>query len=794
MTTSPPASAPPVAMPTANIEPGAASAATADSRMRPHSAHGGVFSAGWRDGALVVEPHPNDPDPNPLIGNFTNALRHRVRVTTPMVRRGWLERGPGPDALRGLDDYVPMPWNEVLDRVAGELRRVRQAHGAGAVFGGSYGWSSAGRFHHAQSQVHRFLNTSIGGYVRSVNSYSAGASAVILPHILGSMDDVARRNVTWDQIVDHSDVVLAFGGMALKNSRVASGGISRHIERDSMREAAARGCRFISVSPLRTDFPGEARAEWLAAVPGTDSALMLGLLHELVMHGRHDRAFLDTYCEGWPEFEDYLTGRADGVPKTAAWAASLCGLSERTIAELAAALPGKRVLVVVAHSLQRAEHGEQPVWMAAVLAAALGQIGLPGGGYNYALGTLAHYGKRTNAVPVAALPQGANGVKAFIPVARIADMLLNPGQPFDYNGQRHVYPHCRLAYWAGGNPFHHHQDLNRLRDAFRTLDTLIVHEIAWTATARHADIVLPCTLTLEREDIGAAPTDPMMVAMHRIAEPYGLARDDYEIFADLAERLGTREAFTEGRSSAQWLRHLYERTRNALHEKGLDAPDFDTFWERGELLLPQQDDDGGILRAFRDDPTGHPLPTPSGKIQVTSQAIAGFGYADCPGHPAWLPPEDAPTAAHPLTLIANQPATRLHSQLDFGAHSISEKRGDREVCSIHPQDAAARGIGEGDIVRLYNHRGACLASATLTDSVMPGVIQLPTGAWFDPTVDDRGRQLCAHGNPNVLTRDHGTSALAQGCAGQLTVVQVERHDGTLPPMRAFEPPAGALAG
>ena len=756
--------------------------------MLSHSAHWGVFSAGWAGSRLVVRPHPADPDPNPLIDNFPDALQHRVRVTTPMVRRGWLERGPGPDHARGCDEYVAMPWAEVLDRVAGELRRVEQQHGNGAVFGGSYGWSSAGRFHHAQSQVHRFLNTTLGGYVRSVNSYSAGASAVILPHVLGSMDEVARRNVTWEQIVEHSEVVLAFGGMALRNSQVASGGISQHIERASMLQAARRGCRFVNISPLRPDLPDEARPEWLPIRPGTDTALMLGLTHVLVSEGRHDRAFIARFCDGWADFEDYLMGRSDGQAKTAGWAAAICGIQAEQVSTLARSLVGKRVLVVVAHSLQRAEHGEQPVWMGAVLAAALGQLGLPGGGYNYALGTLAHYGKRTNAVPSAALPQGSNGVKAFIPVARISDMLLNPGQPFDYNGQQHVYPHIRLAYWAGGNPFHHHQDLNRLRDALRTLDTFIVHEIAWTATARHADIVLPCTMTLEREDIGAAPTDPLMVAMHRIAEPHGMARDDYDIFADLAERLGRREAFTEGRTSREWLHALYEKTRSALERRGDDAPDFDTFWARGELRLPQAPDDGGILRAFRDDPDGRPLPTPSGKVQISSPTIAAFGYADCPGHPAWLAQQDAPTTEHPLFLLANQPATRLHSQLDFGAHSAGAKRQGREVCRLHPLDAAERGIADGDIVRLFNARGACLAAARVTDEVIQGVVQLPTGAWYDPLDAAVDKPLCVHGNPNVLTRDVGTSSLAQGCAGQLTAVQVERFTGVLPPIRAYDPP------
>ncbi|NBO89994.1 MAG: Asp-tRNA(Asn)/Glu-tRNA(Gln) amidotransferase GatCAB subunit C, partial [Betaproteobacteria bacterium] len=362
----------------------------------------------------------------------------------------------------------------------------------------------------------------------------------------------------------------------------------------------------------------------------------------------------------------------------------------------------------------------------------------PGAGYNYALGSLAHYGHRYNTVGVTALPQGRNGVKAFIPVARIADMLLHPGEPFDYDGARHVYPHIKLAYWAGGNPFHHHQDLRRLRDAFCQLDTFIVNEISWTATARHADIVFPATMTLEREDIGGTPTDPLLVAMHRVVPPAGQARNDYDIFTALADRLGQREAFTEGRDARGWLRHLYERTRTQLLEQGHDAPDFDTFWAQGEFRLPQQADDGGVLRAFRHDPKAHPLKAPSGKIQICSQRIASFGYADC---------------------------------------------------RLHPDDAQARGIADGDIVRLFNDRGACLACAQVTPDVMVGVVQLPTGAWYDPVDMSQAQPLCVHGNPNVLTQDIGTSSLAQGCSGQLAAVQVERFDGPLPPIRAFEPPA-----
>ena len=757
--------------------------------MHPHSSHWGVFSAGWQDDKLVVEPYQNDPDPNPLIQNFVGALQHRARVTVPMVRRGWLDNGPGPDPKRGHDEFVAVSWDKALELLAGELKRVKNKYGNEAIYGGSYGWSSAGRFHHAQTQLHRFLNKTLGGYVRSVNSYSSGASAVILPHVLGSFDELFKGGVvTWEQIVEHTEVALCFGGMALKNSRIASGGISQHIEHQSMRAASARGCRFISVSPLQSDLPSDIKAEWVSIKPQTDTALMLGLLYAIVQAKQHDLSFLSRYCVGWSLFEPYLLGQSDGVPKTIEWAAEITGVPADTINRLAQLLINRRVLVTVSHSLQRAEFGEQPVWMGLVLAAALGQIGLPGGGYSYALGALAHYGKRTNAVSTLTMSQGVNGVKSFIPVARLTDMLNNPGGAFAYNGQQYTYPDIRLAYWVGGNPFHHHQDLNVLRVALSRLDTFVVHETGWTGTARHADIVLPATMTLEREDIGATATDPLVVAMHRIAQPHGQARDDYDIFADLAARLGQAEAFTEGRTSQQWLRHLYTQTQQSLNALNGNAPDFDQFWQTGELLVPQNPDDGGILRAFRSDPERHPLKTPSGKIEIYSAVIAGFQYANCPGYPTWLQPTEPPNARHPLFLVANQPATRLHSQLDFGIHSADHKRQGREVCSMHPADALARGLSEGDIVRLYNDRGACLACVTLTDSVRPGVAQLPTGAWFDPWIDAAGRALCIHGNPNVLTRDLGTSSLAQGCTGQLTVIEIERYDEPLPRIRAFDPP------
>jgi biotin/methionine sulfoxide reductase len=766
------------------------------SRRLPHSSHWGAFSVRVRDRGIEIVPHPRDLAPSALLGNIPASVSHQARVARPMIRRGWLEQGPGPDQRRGRDEFVAVSWPEALDRVGAELRRVYAAHGPGGIFGGSYGWASAGRFHDAQHQLHRFLNLA-GGYVRSVNSYSSGSATVILPHVIGPQAVVAGNNVSWDELVDESALVLAFGGMALKNNDVGGGGTSQHVARDSLAAARERGVEFHLIGPLRDDFPAVVEAVWHPIAPGTDVALMLALAHTLVEEGLHDRAFLDRFCVGWEAFEAYLLGRSDGRPKNAAWAAAICGIPADEITTLARRCAGRRTLVTCSMSLQRAEHGEQPVWMGVVLAAMLGQIGLKGGGFAYALGATSNTGKPPLAVPLPTVPTGRNAISDFIPVARIADMLLHPGEKFDYDGQHLAYPDIKLVYWAGGNPFHHHQDLNRLRRAFARPDTVIVHESAWTASARHADIVLPATITLEREDIGASAGDPLLVAMHRAVAPYRQARDDHDIFTGLAERLGFAPAFTEGRSPRQWLEQIYEPTRHALAERGVNAPDFAQFWDDGELVLPTLPWDGGIVRAFRRDPEAAKLPTPSGRIEIASTTIAGFGYADCPGHPAWLPPVDgagSPAASRfPLQLVANQPSTRLHSQLDFGATSLASKIDGREPVRIHPRDAAARGISDGDIVRLYNERGACLAGAVLSDSLRPGVVQLSTGAWYDPEDPEAATPLCVHGNPNVLTRDAGTSRLAQGCTGQLSLIEIERFAGALPRIKAFDPPPGGIA-
>jgi len=758
--------------------------------MTTHLTHWGAFEA-VSDGERLtgVRPWAGDPEPTPLIENVASAQHHPTRICQPHVRRGWLEHGPGAPG-RGADPYVPVSWERASELLAGELRRVYSEYGAEAVYGGSYGWASAGRFHHAQSQVHRFLNC-LGGYVRHVNSYSMGTSSVLLPHILGDLYWMLEHGTSKAVLAEHAGLVVAFGGLSPKNSAVTPGGVSGHHTRGWMAAARARGCRFVSVSPLRDDTPGEAEAEWIAPRPGTDAALMLALAQVLDAEGLADSDFLDRYTVGFDRFARYLRGAEDGVVKDPRWAAGITGVPAERITALAREMAAARTFITVSWSLQRARHGEQPVWLGVALAAMLGQIGLPGGGFGHGYGSSAMVGEPKRALSAPGFPQGKNPVETFIPVARIVDMLLNPGTGYEYDGQHLVYPDIRLVYWAGGNPFHHHQDLARLREAFARPETVVVHDPFWTATARHADIVLPSTMTIERDDFGAGSNDRMFFPMPALTRPHGQAHDDYTILSEVAERLGVAGEFTEGRTAMEWLRHLYDGWHAEVGSSAI--PDFDEFWAGSGLDLGVAGSEQVVFADFRADPDVHPLSTPSGRIEIFSETIDGFGYADCPGHPVWLEPEEwlgSPAAQRfPLQLIANQPRTKLHSQLDVGAHSQSVKVSGREPVRLHPDEAAARGLRDGDIVRIVNDRGSCLAGLVISDAVGCGIAQLSTGAWYDP--DPADPSFCRHGNPNVLTADVPSSTLSQGCTGQLCLVEIEPYRDPLPDLTVTGPPVTA---
>lgn len=767
-------------------------------RLTPTVTHWGNFlveSAG--DQLLAIHNYADDPHPSNIGQALLDSRNPDVRIDCPMVRKSYLQsRHLAGGAGRGREPFVAVSWDTALDLATEALSRTKQQFGNAAIYGGSYGWASAGRFHHAQSQLHRFLKK-FGGYTESDRTYSAAAAEVLLPHILGTdLYTLFLHTTPWDDVRDHGEVVLCFSGVSPKNLQVVMGGPGAHTAPDQLRACAAAGVRFINISPIKADLPDMLDARWIPIRPATDTALILALCHTLLIEGLHDQTFLDRYTAGFAHFEDYLLGRHDGQAKSAEWSAPLTTVPAHTVHELARLIASKRTFIPMGWALQRAEHGEQPFWAGTALMAMLGQFGLPGAGIGHGVGslhTIGFMGRRIIPFRWGSFEQGDNPIDSVIPVARITDMLEKPGQHFDYDGRRLRYPDIQLIYWCGGNPFHHHQDLNRLRAAWTRPECVIVNEQVWTATARHADIVFPITTSLERNDVAFNTFDHFVSPMPQAVPPYADSRSDYDTFSALAARLGIAREFTEGRDEMQWVRHIYDDSRQRAAQHGVALPDFELFWAGEHFSIAAQLPEVPLIfEAFRKDPQAHPLGTPSGLIEIHSQTIASFGYDDCPGHPVWLDKQEwlgAPRALQfPLHLISNQPAPRLHSQLDFSAVSRATKVAGREALTLHPDDAAERGIEAGSVVRIFNDRGACLAGVCLSADICRGVIQLAVGAWYDPLETADGLGLDVHGNANVLTRDVGTSRLGQGPSAHSCLVEVEPYLGPIPQVQAFKRP------
>jgi len=538
-----------------------ATAPAAASRTVLTGCHWGAFRAQVENGRMTgIKPWEMDPHPSAQLAGVLDSVYSPTRIKYPMVRRAYLERGPGADPDgRGGGDFVRVSWKQALDLVAKELQRVQKTYGPAAIFAGSYGWKSPGNLHNCQSLLRRTMNLN-GGFVNSSGDYSTGAAQVVLPYVIGSIG-VYEQPTAWPVVAANTEIMVFWGADPMNNCQIGYL-IADHGAYPGLEALKKAGKTVICIDPLKTETCKLLGAEWLAPRPQTDVAMMLGIAHTLYTENLHDEKFLAKYTTGFEQFVPYLTGKADGTPKSAEWASQICDIPAATIKDLARRFAKHRTMLACGYSLQRQHHGEQPHWMIVTLACMLGQIGLPGGGfglsYHYASG-----GSPAATGPVlSGISDGGQTTagaawlstsgSASIPVSRISEMLLNPGKPFEFNGTKGTYPNVKLAYWVGGNPFAHQQDRNQMLKAWRTLETFIVHDFQWTATARHADIVLPATTSYERNDIEQVGdyTLTHIVAMKKVIEPVFEARNDYDILPIFPS--GSASATNSPKARARW--------------------------------------------------------------------------------------------------------------------------------------------------------------------------------------------------------------------------------------------------
>ena len=738
--------------------------------------------------------------PNSLQSTAADQVHTTARIQHPMVRKSYLDNPLQPAKGRGEDTYVQVSWEQALKLIHEQHDRIRKANGPSAIFAGSYGWRSSGVLHKAQTLLQRYMNLA-GGYSGHSGDYSTGAAQVIMPHVVGSVE-VYEQQTSWPLILENSQAVVLWGMNPLNTLKIAWSSTDEQ-GLEYFHQLKKSGKPVIAIDPIRSEtieFFGD-NATWIAPNMGTDVALMLGIAHTLMTQGKHDKVFLEKYTTGYPQFEEYLTGKSDNTPKSAAWAAEITGVPEAQIVKLAELMAANRTMLMAGWGMQRQQFGEQKHWMIVTLAAMLGQIGTPGGGFGLSY-HFANGGNPTRRSAVlssmqGSLPGGCDAVDK-IPVARIVEALENPGGAYQHNGMNRHFPDIRFIWWAGGANFTHHQDTNRLIRAWQKPELVVISECFWTAAAKHADIVLPATTSFERNDLTMTGdySNQHLVPMKQVVPPRYEARNDFDVFAELSERWekGGYARFTEGKSQLQWLETFYNVARQRGASQQVELPPFAEFWQANQLIeMPENPDSERFIRFadFCRDPLAHPLKTASGKIEIFSQRIADYGYPDCPGHPMWLEPDEWQGNAEPeqLQVLSAHPAHRLHSQLNYSSLRELYAVANREPVTIHPDDAQARGITEGDMVRVWNSRGQILAGAVISEGIKPGVICIHEGAW--PDLDLTADGICKNGAVNVLTKDLPSSRLGNGCAGNTALAWLEKYNGPELTLTAFEPPASS---
>ncbi|MDE5176158.1 trimethylamine-N-oxide reductase TorA [Vibrio fluvialis] len=791
------------------LTPITAQAAETTGTWKVSGSHWGAFRAQIYGGKVqAIKPLETDKHPTDMLNGIKGIIYSPSRVRYPMVRLDWLKKHKYSAETRGNNRFIRVTWDEAIDLFYRELERVQKQYGPWALHAGQTGWNQTGAFHNCTAMMQRAVGMH-GNYITKVGDYSTGAGQTIMPYVLGSTE-VYAQGTSWTEILKHSDNIILWANDPVKNLQVGWN-CETHQSfgyLDQLKEKIAKGeVNVVSVDPVKNKTQRFLQNDHLYINPQTDVAFMLAVAHVLYTEDLYDKKFISTYCLGFDDFIQYVLGNTkDKIERTPEWAAKICGVTPESIRDFARMLVKGRTQLLFGWCIQRQEHGEQPYWMGAVLAAMIGQIGLPGGGISYGH----HYSgigvPSTGFAGPGGFPrnldQGAkpkwdnndfNGYSRTIPVARWIDAILEPGKKINHNGNTVTLPGFKMMVISGNNPWHHHQDRNKMKRAFQKLETVVTIDFNWTATCRFSDIVLPACTQWERNDIDSygSYSGKGLIAMHRLVDPMFQSRTDFEIMTELTRRFGRHEEFTRGMDEMEWVRSLYNDCKKA-NEGKFEMPEFDEFWEQSVLEFGEGKP--WVRHAdFRKDPEINALGTPSGFIEITSRKIGRYGYEHCQEHPMWFEKTERSHGGpgsdkYPFWLQSCHPDKRLHSQMcESEAFRATYAVQGREPVYINPMDAKAKGIKEGDLVRVFNGRGQLLAGAVLSDSYPRGVIRIEEGAWFGPLSEKEGA-ICTYGDPNTLTLDLGTSELAQATSANTCIVDFEKFTGKVPPVTSFGGP------
>lgn len=704
------------------------------------------------------------------------SMRQRVyapdRLKYPMIRVG----------KRGEGNFRRVSWDEALDTIATKMKDVKQRYGNGAFYlnyaTGALGGRMSKGWPPAQTPVARLMNC-WGGYLNHYGTYSTAQISAGMPYLYGAN----LGNATADMA--NAKLVVMFGNNPA-GTRMSGGGIIH----DLLEAKAKSDVRLVVVDPTYTDTAAMAD-EWIPIRPGTDAALCAAIAHVLIGEKMIDQAFVDTYCVGFDEahmpegvpanasYKAYVLGQGpDGKAKTPGWASPICGIPADTIVRLARQIgQAKPCCINQGWGPQRHGNGEDACRAIALLATLTGNVGIAGGNSGAREGAFS--------IPFALFPTLTNPVKDEISVFLWTDAIMRgPEMTALRDGVRGTsqlkVPIKFIWNYAGNALINQHSDINRTASILADdtkCEMIVVVENHMTSSARFADVLLPGTTNLEENDFTTSEAASQMayaVFAQQVIEPLFECRDIYTICANLSERLGVRERFTEGRTREQWLQVLLDESRKAL--PGL-PPTLDEAWKMGVFKVQNPGPPLVAFKAFRDDPMANPLTTPSGKIEIFSKRLWDIGHNwelppgdRIPALPEFTEDFEGYLSPHrrefPLQLVTFHYKQRTHST--YGNVPWLKEVAPQELW-INPLDAGPRGIRHGERVRIFNNRGTSVIEAKVTPRVMPGVVLLPEGAWYTPDTQGRDRA----GSPNVLTSQH-PSPLAKGNPQHSSLVEVAK--------------------
>lgn len=664
--------------------------------------------------------------------NYHKTFLGPDRLRYPMKRVG--ERGEG--------KFQRISWEEATDLIAREWVRIRDTYGPGSRYVNYATGISAAIS--GSSLAKRLLKLD-GGYLGYYNSYSTACIRKATDLMYGTCE-------TGNSLVDwlNSNLIILWGHNPAETK----------FDSQTMyylRRARKKGIPIIVVDPRRNDTAEQLGAEWVPLRPATDAALQDAMAYVIVEEGLQDQDFLDRCCLGFdkahmPEGVDpsecvlsYLTGEKDGVAKTPEWAAAITGVPAETIRSLAIRYATARPAALVqGFGAQRHAYGEQGARGGILLACMTGNVGVSGG---WASGS----GLCTQH-PWVDMPDVPNPYPMEIPTYLWTEAVVRGHELTELDGVtggEQLQSDIKMILNLAGNCLiNQHGDINRtaaiLRDTSKC-EFIVCSDLFMTASAKFADVLLPGVSMFEGENI----TQPWQYGdfvgfNNQVIEPMYEGRFEYDWLSEVAEKIGLGPQFTEGRTLGQWLEWCYED----LRRKEPELPDYETFKKAGIYRYQNTP----VRIAFADqrrDIDHHPFPTPSGKVELFSPKIWQTRFRDfMPAIPRYVDPPEGPNdplrERYPLQLIGWHTKRRCHSIHDNNQamHAI-----DPQALWMHPKDAQARGITEGQEVLIWNDRGRVQIGAHLTERIMPGVVALSQGAWYAP--DENGTD---HGGCiNVLT-------------------------------------------